>query len=100
MLVSYYLVPDNRRYAIDSGEIKRAVGWRPDVSFEEMIEKTIKWYLDHHPWLKNVISGEYLDFNKKLSDLRNGIFPGNPVSKRVALMTGSSHLMEPHVIFL
>lgn len=35
------------RYAIDATKIKRELGWEPSLSFEEGIERTVKWYLDH-----------------------------------------------------
>jgi dTDP-glucose 4,6-dehydratase len=37
----------DRRYAIDSAKIERELGWRPSVTFETGLEKTIKWYQDH-----------------------------------------------------
>lgn len=33
------------RYAIDCSKIKRELGWQPSYSFEEGIEKTVRWYL-------------------------------------------------------
>lgn len=35
----------DRRYAIDAGKIRRELGWRPSVTFEEGIRRTIDWYL-------------------------------------------------------
>ena len=35
------------RYAIDATKIKRELGWEPSLSFEEGLERTVKWYLDH-----------------------------------------------------
>ncbi len=34
----------DRRYAIDASKIKKELGWKPTVTFEEGIEKTIEWY--------------------------------------------------------
>lgn len=47
------------RYAIDSTKLTKELGWKPSLQFEEGIEKTIKWYLDHQAWLDNVTSGDY-----------------------------------------
>ena len=47
------------RYAIDSTKLKNELGWEPSLQFEEGIEKTVKWYLDHQEWMDNVTSGEY-----------------------------------------
>ena len=34
------------RYAIDASKLTRALGWRPSVTFEEGLSKTIDWYLN------------------------------------------------------
>jgi dTDP-glucose 4,6-dehydratase len=49
----------DRRYAIDAGKIMNELDWRPSVSFDEGIVKTINWYLQNQKWLRNVVSGEY-----------------------------------------
>lgn len=54
------------RYAIDSSKIKNELGWEPSLQFEEGIEVTIKWYLDHQEWLDNVTSGEYEKYYEKM----------------------------------
>ena len=36
----------DRRYAIDSGKIRRALGWQPKESFESGLRKTVRWYLE------------------------------------------------------
>lgn len=50
------------RYAIDAGKLKKELGWRPSLSFEEGLEKTIDWYLDHQDWLDRVTSGTYQNY--------------------------------------
>lgn len=50
------------RYAIDSSKLQRELGWEPSLQFEEGIEKTVRWYLDHQDWLDNVTSGDYLKY--------------------------------------
>ena len=47
------------RYAIDSSKLQKELGWEPSLQFEEGIEKTVRWYLDHQDWLDNVTSGDY-----------------------------------------
>lgn len=47
------------RYAIDSRKLQAELGWEPSLQFEEGIEKTVRWYLDHQDWMDNIISGEY-----------------------------------------
>ncbi len=53
------------RYAIDASKINKELGWKPSVTFEEGLEKTINWYLNNEEWLKNVTSGSYKEYYKK-----------------------------------
>ncbi|MEA5071069.1 MAG: dTDP-glucose 4,6-dehydratase [Petrimonas sp.] len=54
------------RYAIDSTKLKNELGWEPSLQFEEGIEKTVRWYLDHQEWLDNVTSGDYQRYYQKM----------------------------------
>lgn len=38
------------RYAIDSAKLMRELGWRPEMSFEEGLRRTVKWYLANVEW--------------------------------------------------
>jgi dTDP-glucose 4,6-dehydratase len=49
----------DRRYAIDATKIERELGWKPAETFETGIRKTVRWYLDHDTWVRNVTSGDY-----------------------------------------
>jgi dTDP-glucose 4,6-dehydratase len=49
----------DRRYAMDATRIERELGWRPAETFESGIRKTIKWYLEHEQWVRDVTSGGY-----------------------------------------
>ena len=40
------------RYAIDPSRIREELGWRPSVTVEEGLRKTVKWYLDNEDWWK------------------------------------------------
>ncbi len=53
------------RYAIDASKINKELGWKPSVTFEEGLAKTIDWYLDNEEWLKNVTSGAYQQYYQK-----------------------------------
>lgn len=53
----------DRRYAIDPTKIHQELGWLPETSFEEGIQKTIQWYLDHQEWWQHILSGEYEAYN-------------------------------------
>lgn len=54
------------RYAIDPTKIHTELGWLPETSFSEGIQKTIQWYLEHQDWWKTIISGEYQDYYEKM----------------------------------
>jgi len=53
------------RYAIDASKINKELGWRPSVTFEEGLSKTMDWYLNNQDWLNNVTSGAYKTYYKK-----------------------------------
>ena len=53
------------RYAIDATKIERELGWRPSVTFEQGLEKTVDWYLNNDEWLNNVTSGNYMEYYQK-----------------------------------
>ncbi len=38
------------RYAIDPTRIRTELGWRPSVTVEEGLERTVQWYLDNSDW--------------------------------------------------
>ena len=56
----------DRRYAIDSRKIQNELGWKPKYTFEVGIKETIDWYLSNEKWLNNVISGDYINYYKKM----------------------------------
>ncbi|MBP8231192.1 MAG: dTDP-glucose 4,6-dehydratase [Rhizorhabdus sp.] len=49
----------DRRYAIDASKIRDQLGWEPQVSFEEGIERTVRWYLDNRPWWQDILDARY-----------------------------------------
>lgn len=53
------------RYAIDASKINKELGWKPSVTFEEGLEKTIDWFLANEQWLNNVTSGDYQNYYQK-----------------------------------
>ncbi|MDD4632512.1 MAG: GDP-mannose 4,6-dehydratase, partial [Proteiniphilum sp.] len=54
------------RYAIDASKLRNELGWEPSLQFEEGIEKTVRWYLDHQDWLDSVTSGDYQHYYRKM----------------------------------
>ncbi len=49
----------DRRYAMNATKIERELGWKPKETFETGIQKTVRWYLEHDDWVKDVTSGSY-----------------------------------------
>jgi dTDP-glucose 4,6-dehydratase len=49
----------DRRYAIDASKIRRELGWSPRHSFEQGLEATARWYLEHRDWCEAVQAGRY-----------------------------------------
>lgn len=47
------------RYAIDANKINKELGWKPSVTFQEGLSKTIDWYLANPEWMAQITSGEY-----------------------------------------
>jgi dTDP-glucose 4,6-dehydratase len=52
----------DKRYAIDASKINNELGWKPSVTFEEGLEKTVDWYLNNEEWLLHVTSGKYQEY--------------------------------------
>ncbi|MDB5909804.1 MAG: rfbB [Massilia sp.] len=61
----------DRRYAIDARKLERELGWKPAETFETGIRKTVQWYLDNQPWVRDVQSGDYLKWLEKNYAQRN-----------------------------
>jgi dTDP-glucose 4,6-dehydratase len=47
-------VPDrpghDRRYLLNSGKIRRELGWAPEVPFEDGMRQTVAWYVANEAW--------------------------------------------------
>ncbi len=48
----------DRRYSIDCSRL-RALGWSPQVPFEEGLKQTVDWYRTHESWWRTIKSGEF-----------------------------------------
>ena len=52
------------RYAIDPSRIRNELGWRPSVSIEQGLERTVQWYLDNSEWWQPLLTRN--GFGKRL----------------------------------
>jgi dTDP-glucose 4,6-dehydratase len=54
----------DRRYSLNVDKI-RALGWESRHTFEQAMEKTVRWYVENEWWWRKIKSGEYLEYYKK-----------------------------------
>jgi dTDP-glucose 4,6-dehydratase len=47
------------RYAIDASKIDHDLGWRPQMTFQTGLRRTVEWYLANEPWWRRAIDGSY-----------------------------------------
>lgn len=48
----------DRRYAIDPTRIRTELGWRPSVTVEEGLRRTVRWYFDNEAWWRPLLDRE------------------------------------------
>jgi dTDP-glucose 4,6-dehydratase len=53
------------RYAIDATKLQTELGWKPSLTFEEGLRKTVDWYLTNPEWLEHVVSGAYENYYER-----------------------------------
>ena len=45
------------RYAIEPARIREELGWRPSVTLDQGLERTVRWYLDNEHWWRPLVRG-------------------------------------------
>lgn len=55
----------DRRYAIDCSKLKKELGWKQRVTFEQGLSQTVDWYLANSGWVESVRSGAYKNWIEK-----------------------------------
>ncbi len=53
------------RYAIDSSKLQHELGWKPSLTFEEGLKRTVDWYISNEEWLRHVVDGDYERYYEK-----------------------------------
>src|SRR3954467_1583828 len=54
----------DRRYSLGSQKV-RALGWRPQVRFDDGLARTVDWYRDNTWWWEPIRSGDYLQYYRR-----------------------------------
>lgn len=49
----------DHRYAIDASKIRSDLDWKPSVTFEQGIERTVAWYLENQSWWQDILDARY-----------------------------------------
>src|SRR6266513_1165366 len=60
----------DRRYALDCRKIQTELDWRPVITLEEGLRRTIDWYVSAGLWVASVRGGEYLSYCEKYYENR------------------------------
>jgi dTDP-glucose 4,6-dehydratase len=55
----------DRRYAIDETKIRSELGYKPSMSFEQGLSKTVNWYLSNQAWWTAIMDGSYRQWLEK-----------------------------------
>lgn len=56
----------DKRYAIDASKLEAELGWKPSITFEQGLERTVDWYLENQEWVSKVTSGAYQTYYEQM----------------------------------
>jgi dTDP-glucose 4,6-dehydratase len=56
----------DRRYAIDPTKAETELGWKPLMTWEDGLAKTISWYRGNEGWVNHIRNGEYREYYKAM----------------------------------
>jgi dTDP-glucose 4,6-dehydratase len=56
----------DRRYAINPAKAETELGWKPLTTWQDGLEKTIRWYMENQDWVDHIRNGEYREYYKTM----------------------------------
>ena len=56
----------DRRYAIEATKTETELNWKPSITWEEGLQKTIRWYQENQDWVNTIRNGAYREYYKKM----------------------------------
>jgi dTDP-glucose 4,6-dehydratase len=56
----------DRRYALDSSKITRALGWKAKHAFEDGLQQTVRWYQERRDWWEPIKAGEFREYYERM----------------------------------
>ena len=60
----------DRRYAMDFSKINKETGFIPEYNLEKGLDDTIDWYIKNESWWREILSGDYKEYYKKMYENR------------------------------
>ena len=56
----------DRRYAIDPTKAESELGWKPQMTWENGLAATIKWYSENQDWVDHIRNGAYREYYRTM----------------------------------
>lgn len=58
----------DRRYLLDISKIKKELGWKPEIDFEQDMDALVQWYVDNKWWWEPLIGKGFVENYKKITE--------------------------------